>query len=165
MFATTGNMNRGSENSISAPFPYATVELFKSVPRMGEYVFPGGKTGKSLSEIAAHLDAALENGDEGVLFLALRQVASKTGGMSHTGEKCWAESREIVPCFTCGRKSQAGDINSRKKLYPTLKELQNALADWIEYYNNDRTHQSKICCWRTPRVLCLMANRFGSKRI
>ena len=33
-------------------------------------------------DIAAYLDAALEDGDERALLLALRQVANKTGGMS-----------------------------------------------------------------------------------
>jgi len=22
--------------------------------------------------------------------------------------------------------------------------------DWVEYYNNERTHQGKMCCGRTP---------------
>ena len=34
------------------------------------------------ADIAAYLDAALEDGDDAVLLLALRQVAKKTGGMS-----------------------------------------------------------------------------------
>ncbi|MEC8011198.1 MAG: IS481 family transposase [Pseudomonadota bacterium] len=38
----------------------------------------------------------------------------------------------------------------RKKLYGTLEELQQDLDEWIEYYNNDRTHQGKMCCGRTP---------------
>ena len=41
-------------------------------------------------------------------------------------------------------------ITFRKKLYSTLEELQNDLDDWMEYYNNDRAHQGKMCCGRTP---------------
>jgi transposase InsO family protein len=38
----------------------------------------------------------------------------------------------------------------RRKLYHSLKELQTDLDAWLEYYNNERTHQGKMCCGRTP---------------
>ncbi len=38
----------------------------------------------------------------------------------------------------------------RRKVYGTLDELQTELDNWIEYYNNERTHQGKQCCGRTP---------------
>lgn len=38
----------------------------------------------------------------------------------------------------------------RKKLYSSLEELQKDLDDWLDYYNNERTHQGKMCCGRTP---------------
>lgn len=38
----------------------------------------------------------------------------------------------------------------RKKIYKTLEELQTDLDEWIEKYNNERTHQGKICNGRTP---------------
>lgn len=41
-------------------------------------------------------------------------------------------------------------VTFRKKLYSTLQELQKDLDEWMEYYNNDRTHQGKMCCGRTP---------------
>ena len=35
-----------------------------------------------------------------------------------------------------------------------MEELQRDLGEWMdgwmEYYNNDRTHQGKMCCGRTP---------------
>ena len=36
----------------------------------------------TVDEIAAYLDAALEDGDDAVMLQALRQVANKTGGMT-----------------------------------------------------------------------------------
>jgi hypothetical protein len=36
------------------------------------------------------------------------------------------------------------------KLFGGLDELQSELDDWLEYYNNERTHQGKMCCGRTP---------------
>ena len=41
-------------------------------------------------------------------------------------------------------------VTFRKKLYTSIEELQKDLDDWLNYYNNERTHQGKICCGRTP---------------
>lgn len=41
-------------------------------------------------------------------------------------------------------------VTFRKKLYATLEELQKDLDEWMKYYNNERTHQGKVCCGRTP---------------
>jgi hypothetical protein len=41
-------------------------------------------------------------------------------------------------------------VTLRKKVYRDLESLQLDLDQWIEYYNNERTHQGKMCCGRTP---------------
>jgi len=41
-------------------------------------------------------------------------------------------------------------VTFRKKLYQTLEELQKDLDEWLSYYNNERTHQGKMCNGRTP---------------
>ena len=51
-------------------------------------------------------------------------------------------------------------VTFRKKIYTTLDELQNDLDVWIAHYNNERTHQGKMCCGRTP-----MATFEDGKRI
>ncbi len=38
----------------------------------------------------------------------------------------------------------------RRKIYGSIEELQADLDEWLAYYNNDRTHQGKKCCGRTP---------------
>ena len=38
----------------------------------------------------------------------------------------------------------------RKKVYSNLEGLQEDLDVWLDYYNNERTHQGKMCCGRTP---------------
>jgi len=38
----------------------------------------------------------------------------------------------------------------RRKLYLSLEELQTDLDAWLAYYNNERTHQGKMCSGRTP---------------
>lgn len=46
-------------------------------------------------------------------------------------------------------------VTFRKKIYSTLEELQLDLDDWLRYYNEERTHQGKHCCGRTPmQTLC-----------
>jgi len=41
-------------------------------------------------------------------------------------------------------------VTFRKKLYADLEGLQEDLDEWLDYYNNERTHQGKMCCGRTP---------------
>ncbi len=38
----------------------------------------------------------------------------------------------------------------RKRIYQTLDELQQDVDNWLRYYNQERTHQGKMCCGRTP---------------
>lgn len=51
-------------------------------------------------------------------------------------------------------------ITFRKKLYDNLEELQKDLGVWIATYNNERTHQGKMCYGRT-----LMETFIDGKRI
>jgi len=41
-------------------------------------------------------------------------------------------------------------VTFRKKIYSDMESLQADLDEWIDYYNNERTHQGKMCCGRTP---------------
>ena len=50
-------------------------------------------------------------------------------------------------------KSVLGEFYSvafRKKVYNNLDELQKDLDDWIEHYNEERTHSGKYCFGKTP---------------
>ena len=38
----------------------------------------------------------------------------------------------------------------RKKIYPTLDQLQADVDEWLEQYNRERTHTGKYCFGRTP---------------
>jgi len=38
----------------------------------------------------------------------------------------------------------------RKNLHHDPDSLQRDLDSWLHYYNNERTHQGKMCCGRTP---------------
>ena len=41
-------------------------------------------------------------------------------------------------------------VTFRKKVYGDITALQSDLDEWLHYYNNERTHQGKMCCGRTP---------------
>lgn len=55
-------------------------------------------------------------------------------------------------------------ITFRKKLYTGLDELQKDLDEWIKYYNNERTHQGKMCCGRTPMETLLDGKRVWTEK-
>jgi hypothetical protein len=38
----------------------------------------------------------------------------------------------------------------RKNIYASVESLQKDLDEWLDYYNNKRTHQGKMCLGRTP---------------
>lgn len=39
-------------------------------------------------------------------------------------------------------------VTFRKKLYGSMEVLQKDLGEWMEYYNNHRTHQGKNVLWQ-----------------
>ncbi len=83
------------------------------------------------------------------LYLAINDIEhTKTKAMSpQTNGICERFHKTILNEFY--------QITFRKKLYTTLDGLQKDLDEWMEYYNNDRTHQGKMCCGRTPMATLL----------
>ena len=53
----------------------------------------------------------------------------------------------------------------RKKIYQSLEELQNDLDAWLEFYNNERTHQGKMCCGRTPMQTMLDGKQLWHEKV
>ncbi len=53
----------------------------------------------------------------------------------------------------------------RRRLYRSIEELQIDLDEWLAYYNNDRTHQGKMCCGRTPRQTLLNGKEVWDAKI
>ena len=41
-------------------------------------------------------------------------------------------------------------VTFRKKIYQSMEQLQADLDQWMAHYNDERTHQGKMCCGRTP---------------
>lgn len=56
-------------------------------------------------------------------------------------------------------------ITFRKKIYTSLDELQKDLDDWLDYYNNQRTHQGKMCCGRTPMQTLLDGKSIWQEKV
>lgn len=52
----------------------------------------------------------------------------------------------------------------RRKIFGSLEELQADLDTWIDYYNNERTHQGKQCCGRTPIETLLDGKRIWQEK-
>ena len=56
-------------------------------------------------------------------------------------------------------------VTFRKKIYSSLDELQKDLDDWLAYYNNERTHQGKMCCGRTPMDTFLDGKQIWQEKV
>jgi hypothetical protein len=55
-------------------------------------------------------------------------------------------------------------VTFRKKLYADLESLQMDLDNWLWHYNNERTHQGKMCCGRTPMATLLDGKRVWAEK-
>ena len=78
------------------------------------------------------------------LYLVLNEVEhTKTKAQSpQTNGICERFHKTILQEFY--------QVTFRKKIYTEIESLQKGLDEWINYYNNHRTHQGKMCCGRTP---------------
>jgi transposase InsO family protein len=78
------------------------------------------------------------------LYLALNDIEhTKTKAQSpQTNGICERFHKTILNEFYC--------VALRKNIYENIEALQNDLDEWVHYYNNERTHQGKMCCGRTP---------------
>jgi transposase InsO family protein len=78
------------------------------------------------------------------LFLAINDI-------DHTKTKAQSpQTNGICERFHKTILQEFYQVTFRKKLYGNLDELQSDLDEWLDYYNNERTHQGKMCCGRTP---------------
>lgn len=78
------------------------------------------------------------------LFLAINDI-------EHTRTKAKSpQTNGICERFHKTILQEFYQVTFRKKIYETVEDLQADLDVWIEHYNNERTHQGKRCCGRTP---------------
>lgn len=78
------------------------------------------------------------------LFLAINDIDHTKTRVKHpqTNGICEHFHKTILQEFY--------QVTFRKKVYSSIEELQIDLDHWIDFYNNERTHQGKMCCGRTP---------------
>ena len=78
------------------------------------------------------------------LYLAINDI-------EHTKTKARSpQTNGICERFHKTVNQEFYQVTFRKKVYRDLESLQLDLDQWIQYYNNERTHQGKMCCGRTP---------------
>jgi transposase InsO family protein len=79
------------------------------------------------------------------------QLSLAINDIDHTKTKAQSPQTNGI-CERCHKTilQEFYQVTFRKKLYGNLDELQQDLDDWLEYYNNERAHQGKMCCGRTP---------------
>src|SRR5210317_667821 len=78
------------------------------------------------------------------LYLAINDI-------DHTKTKARSpQTNGICERFHKTLKHEFYEVTFRKKIYRDIESLQLDLDQWIQYYNNERTHQGKMCCGRTP---------------
>ena len=78
------------------------------------------------------------------LYLALNDIEHTKTKVMHP------QTNGICERFHKTILNEFYQVAFRKKIYRSAEELQIDLDEWISYYNNDRTHQGKMCCGRTP---------------
>lgn len=78
------------------------------------------------------------------LYLAINDI-------EHTKTKARSpKTNGICERFHRTMLNEFYQVAFRKKIYESIDELQKDVDVWIEHYNNERTHQGKMCCGRTP---------------
>jgi transposase InsO family protein len=77
------------------------------------------------------------------LYLAINNI-------DHTKKAMSLQTNGICERFHKTILQEFCQITFRKKRYGDMVELQKDLDEWLAYYNNERTHQGKMCCGRTP---------------
>jgi hypothetical protein len=87
---------------------------------------------------------------------------------SHTTPAAFHNSSTArgLSLFICALNfEKASSIGFRKKIYETIEQLQIDLDHWIEYYNNERTHQGKVREGRTPMQTLVDGKRIWKEKI
>ena len=78
------------------------------------------------------------------LYLAVNDI-------DHTKTKARSpQTNGICARFHKTILQESYQVTFRKKLYADIESLQSDLDVWMSTYNNERTHQGKMCCGRAP---------------
>lgn len=93
------------------------------------------------------------------LYLAINDI-------EHTKTKAYSpQTNGICERFHKTILEEFYQVAFRKKIYNNLEELQLDLDEWVHYYNNERTHQGKMCCGRTPMQTFLESKKIWQEKV
>jgi transposase InsO family protein len=93
------------------------------------------------------------------LFLSVNDI-------EHTETKAYSpQTNGICERFHKTILEEFYQVAFRKKIYDNLDELQIDLDKWIVHYNNERTHQGKMCCGRTPMETFLDGKKIWQEKV
>ncbi|EFO1377680.1 IS481 family transposase [Escherichia coli] len=92
------------------------------------------------------------------LYLAINDI-------EHTKTKAmFPQTNGICERFHKTILNEFYQVTFRKKLYGDLDTLQSDLDEWLAHYNNERTHQGKMCNGRTPMETLLDGKRIWAEK-
>lgn len=92
------------------------------------------------------------------LYLAINDIDhTKTKAMS-------AQANGICERFHKTILNEFNQVTFRKKLYADMEALQKNLDEWVNYDNNERTHQGKMRCSRMPMDTLLDGKSIWAER-
>ncbi|HMU68063.1 MAG TPA: IS481 family transposase [Cellvibrionaceae bacterium] len=93
------------------------------------------------------------------------QLYLAINGIEHTKTKAHSpQTNGICERFHRTILQEFYQVVFRKKLYSRLDDLQRDLDEWIDYYNEERTHQGKMCCGRTPLATLLEGKHIWAEK-
>ena len=97
--------------------------------------------------------------------MPLQYLAINDMDIGHTKTKArHPQTNGICERFHKTILSEFYQVTFRKKLYGNMEELQKDLDEWLAYYNNERTHQGKMCCGRTPLATLIDGKRVWAEK-
>lgn len=93
------------------------------------------------------------------------QLYLEINDIEHTKTKAmFPQTNGICERFHKTILNEFYQVTFRKKLYGDFDTLQSDLDEWLVHYNNERTHQGKMCCGRTPMETLLDGKRIWSEK-
>jgi transposase InsO family protein len=120
------------------------------VAKGGEITRKGGKGRGFQSQSERHRRVLTDRGIE-YCGQPDRQLHLAIENIDHTRTKTkHPQTNGICERFTKTCLNEFYRVAFRKKLYPSLAELQADLDAWLRTYNEERTHQGRWCYGKTP---------------
>lgn len=96
----------------------------------------------------------------------LYQIFLQLNDIEHTKTKVrHPQTNGICERFHKTVLNEFYQVTFRKKIYQTLEELQKDLDQFMEHYNNDRTHQGKRCQGKTPMQTFLDGMKLAKEKM